>query len=750
MHASSINQHLDHCLAKKATSRTKAQPTSEHIAVDVFGYLPALIVEHIAPLLAAAQIEARVTVLEAPASARAVASAELQVRIPPAVQQADERQRVQAILQKAAAAAEGHEATTLQRQSSGTGEILRTNFLLIADLVREQDGHLLTAEELLLLDAFKALGPVAQSLYLRLFQRRGPWFRVQTLNYSEALLGGLGLLPRNGRNGRAQLVALAKDALTTPPVPGSEQQAQQVLQELLHLTGPCVRLGRPLAACIRRIQRLFFLNEGQDLSHFLVTDLGIMRYPSFRVHRTRPVFADRAALLEYEAALEDAAALDTALEEGDVEAAEAALVPALAAIAADKHKEAPTSFTLTASDPFSAAWVFTAMATAGVSLLEKRKQYQEATELLRKLLGGACCPGRRGEWWVRLSVDTEHLGRVEEALEVAQSALADEWVKHGDRIALQRRILRLGKPPRRWKKPPWAGLVEWEPPVVQIEAQPLPNALGLKSKFPAPDGGECGVEELALLYYASEEGGGWQGTHSENGIWHTLFGLLLWDTLFLDVPDVFRTPFQTAPLDLSSLSFYPARKPAIQACLAQIRGGGAPEMLRKCWEAHHGVMCRGINWERHGLEDLVTIAECVGGRGLAAICQLLAEDLAGWSGGMPDLLLWKPGVSMSSEEATVPGDPLMHAYEGSPVSDNLEGHRPDPSGGDGSGGITAAGQRRAGGCAKLSEVKGPRDRLSEQQRAWIGALTDAGVAVEVLKVVEPTMGPAKRARRRKW
>lgn len=33
--------------------------------------------------------------------------------------------------------------------------------------------------------------------------------------------------------------------------------------------------------------------------------------------------------------------------------------------------------------------------------------------------------------------------------------------------------------------------------------------------------------------------------------------------------------------------------------------------------------------------------------------------------------------------------------------------------------------------AKLSEVKGPRDRLSEQQRAWAAALAAGGLDVEV-------------------
>ncbi len=51
------------------------------------------------------------------------------------------------------------------------------------------------------------------------------------------------------------------------------------------------------------------------------------------------------------------------------------------------------------------------------------------------------------------------------------------------------------------------------------------------------------MEQLALEYYA-EEGGGWQGVHTESGIWLTIFGLLMWDILFCDLPNVFRTRFQ--------------------------------------------------------------------------------------------------------------------------------------------------------------------------------------------------------------
>ena len=37
----------------------------------------------------------------------------------------------------------------------------------------------------------------------------------------------------------------------------------------------------------------------------------------------------------------------------------------------------------------------------------------------------------------------------------------------------------------------------------------------------------------------------------------------------------------------------------------------------------------------------------------------------------------------------------------------------------------------------LSEVKGPRDKLFAQQLAWLAALSDVGIRVEVLKVKEP-------------
>lgn len=266
-------------------------------------------------------------------------------------------------------------------------------------------------------------------------------------------------------------------------------------------------------------------------------------------------------------------------------------------------------------------------------------------------------------------------------------------------MALERRAVRLGKPPRRWKRYPFANRVASEPTSITIYAQPVPlqslegggggggGMMRGKTVWVGLDGQNVSVENRALQYYASEEGGGWTGRHSEGGTWSALFALLMWDILFAPgVPDVFQHPFQAAPLDLDTDLFYSSRKEMIDARLAELRTdeASALRIIDAAWKAHRGRMCRGLSWERQPIEELKEVARCVGGRGLAKIVEQLAMDHDGWAGGMPDLVLWRP----------------------------------------------------RDGRAKLSEVKSTRDRLSEQQRAWILAMEEGGIEVEVCRVLE--------------
>ena len=87
-------------------------------------------------------------------------------------------------------------------------------------------------------------------------------------------------------------------------------------------------------------------------------------------------------------------------------------------------------------------------------------RYEDAIRILKILLSKIACDRRRGYWTLRLSVDLEHMGRPNESLSIAGGGVIDPWVRAGSKFALQRRVLRLSKPPRRWKIPSYANYVK--------------------------------------------------------------------------------------------------------------------------------------------------------------------------------------------------------------------------------------------------------------------------------------------------
>jgi len=88
--------------------------------------------------------------------------------------------------------------------------------------------------------------------------------------------------------------------------------------------------------------------------------------------------------------------------------------------------------------------------------------------------------------------------------------------------------------------------------------------------------------------------------------------LLFWDILFLPLPGVFETPYQTAPLDLATDAFFPSRRSEINARLAEIENGHSPDILRRTHEREKGreTWCVGLSWA-YAIEDLLEIIEVV-------------------------------------------------------------------------------------------------------------------------------------------
>ncbi|XP_073284156.1 fanconi-associated nuclease 1 homolog isoform X2 [Primulina huaijiensis] len=596
------------------------------------------------------------------------------------------------------------------------------NMVLIILEVLKSSAHVFTISEKSFLESFILLSDDSQRLFARLYTRKGPWFRISNVSYpevadlTEAIKGlsepgyvcvfpsknevddndleevlnvlntdelreALNMLNKKRNQGTRK-----KDMINLLLSSCKGDLCTKLQTFFLARTGTCVRVSPLAESLIWRIERLFFLNGEQDLSTFLLVDLGIVKYPAYNCIISEQIFSNRSDLLSFEESVEVAQIMVEAIDESNDESVLRCLEISVSNLMTsfEEGKYSTDKSMASFVSRFSASWTYSKVVLLGVSFLEREKRYSDAINLLRRLLNTFVSDGRRGYWVLRLSVNLEHLGRLEESLQTAEDGLLDPWVRAGSRVALQRRVLRLGKPPRRWKIPSYSSSIKRKIAEVHIQGKPLNRKAGMKSIFYSEDGEQCGVEQLALEYY-SGEGGGWHGVHAESGIWLTIVGILLWDIIFADVPNVFRTKFQTAPLDLETDNFYEARKGLIEELLDKIREGMAEEILITAWESHFGTACRGVNWEKHSLSDLRAVVTCMGGVSLAAICRHLAQDYRSWSSGMPDLLLWR----------------LHDCYKGE---------------------------------AKLVEVKGPNDRLSEQQRAWLLVLINCGFNVEVCKV----------------
>ncbi|XP_052723474.1 fanconi-associated nuclease 1 homolog isoform X1 [Vigna angularis] len=596
------------------------------------------------------------------------------------------------------------------------------NFFLMLQEALRNNIHLLTEDEKTYMDSFTLLSNESQRLFIRLYTRKGPWFRMSSISYSEIvdtqkavkeladkeyihfiedanqlcmsdvkdILNVLNVselreiwsisLKKGGGHGLKKQHLISSIISSDAGVPWS-----QLSTMILERSSSCIRISSKSESLMWRTERLFFLNGEHDLSSFLLVDMGKIKYPAYNCIISEPIFSNRRNLLSYEEAIEVAQIMDEALDTNKIEVVLRCIKLAESRVSTDFSDRYSTSESVSSIQHlFTASWVYSKVVTVGISFLEQERRYTDAINLLRWLLNVFPSDLRRGYWTLRLSIDLEHLGFIDESLQVSENGLLDPWVRAGSRMALQRRVLCLGKPPRRWKVPSYSRSALQKIPQVFVQGRPLNSDLGGKSRYYNEEGKQCGVEELALNYYA-RDGGGWQGVHAESGIWLTIFGLLMWDVIYADVPNVFYTRFQNAPLDFGTDGFYTSRKSVIESHLQQIRDGMAEEFLIKSWETHFGTACRGVNWDSHSLDELRAAVTCVGGTCLASLCQLLAQDYRSWSSGMPDLLLWRFHGEYSGE-------------------------------------------------AKLVEVKGHNDRLSEQQRAWLLLLMECGFSVEVCKV----------------
>lgn len=213
-------------------------------------------------------------------------------------------------------------------------------------------------------------------------------------------------------------------------------------------------------------------------------------------------------------------------------------------------------------------------------------------------------------------------------------------------------------------------------PQEAVRATVAPQRIDLV--LPQPDG-DYRVELLAAQALADEHA---PVVYVENALLTSLFGLLCWPAVFAPVPGAFFHPFQSGPADLGSPDFHVRREALFAQCLAQLDDGRYRDTIYRHYREKLGIVSPFVAWDLLEPELLELALDCLPPAHLKACFTRMLFDVKSNCAGLPDLIQFYPAE---------------------------KGYR-------------------------LIEVKGPGDRLQDNQLRWLEHFAAHGIPVAVCYV----------------
>nr|WP_150710544.1 VRR-NUC domain-containing protein [Pseudomonas fluorescens] len=146
----------------------------------------------------------------------------------------------------------------------------------------------------------------------------------------------------------------------------------------------------------------------------------------------------------------------------------------------------------------------------------------------------------------------------------------------------------------------------------------------------------------------------------ENSLINSLFGLLCWPAIFAPLPGAFFHPFQRGPVDLHHEDFHARRADLFQACLAELDDGRYDQTIRERYAAKWGVQSPFVFWGALNEELLEQALDCLPAEHLKHWFNRLLLDVKANRAGMPDLIqFWPQEKTYRMIEVKGPGDRLQ-------------------------------------------------------------------------------------------
>ncbi|WP_211224593.1 VRR-NUC domain-containing protein [Marinimicrobium agarilyticum] len=148
--------------------------------------------------------------------------------------------------------------------------------------------------------------------------------------------------------------------------------------------------------------------------------------------------------------------------------------------------------------------------------------------------------------------------------------------------------------------------------------------------------------------------------YAENTLLTGLFGLLCWEPIFQPLPGAFFHPFQRGPADLYWPDFYARRAEAFDACLAMLDDGRYIEQIWRHYREKWGRQSPFVFWGAMTEELLAVALECIPPEHLALCFRRLLRDVKANRAGLPDLVQFFPNTGeYRMIEVKGPGDRLQ-------------------------------------------------------------------------------------------
>ncbi|MEW7867182.1 VRR-NUC domain-containing protein [Aeromonas diversa] len=493
------------------------------------------------------------------------------------------------------------------------------NFRLLLGWVEGRYRDLLTGEEHAWLGRVAALSHPAACLLVRLLSRKGEWFRADKLHYPE-----IGQLPL------AELAEAALIRLATPPwrelfplltrpellalAPSLPKglRKEQWLAQLADMplpTLPFQTLKVEEKPLLTRFLLLFFGNREQDLTEFVLLDLGHYRYEPYPLSPTDRLFDSRTRLEEWLALDAWHDGWQQAREQGDP------------AVASEWLAQLPPP-----SDWPPLATRHERQRLALARDLERAGENAQALALYR-----TCQRSPARERQVRLQLVAGELAEAERLLAEMEAAPQDEEERAVTR-PLRDKLCRLrGEKVTRHRRPTHP---TW--------SLALPSWPGR-------------VEEATL---AALHADGWQGFWCENALINGLFGLAFWDIIFSPQPGVFFNRYQRAPADMFSRRFGERRQALIDTRRQALATQVGWDALLDRYDEKVGTLNAWVEWERLPRALLELALRHIPLAHRLAMLDRLCFDLRGNRSGQPDLVLFRSD-HYCLVEVKGPGDELQ-------------------------------------------------------------------------------------------